>query len=132
MPITVRRKFLIKQLWTKKFSWDQEIDKDDRKDWLSLSDDLNKLNKLQFPRNIVNSESPCDIYMFCDASKLAYGFVSYIIQNGKANIIMSKAKVSPMKANSVPTLELLGVFTAINCLGSILDCYFNIQVSNVL
>ena len=61
MPITVRGKFLIKQLWTKKFSWDQEIDKDDRKDWLSLSDDLNKLDKLQFSRNIVNTESPCDI-----------------------------------------------------------------------
>ena len=27
MPITVRRKFLIKQLWTKKFSWDQESDR---------------------------------------------------------------------------------------------------------
>ena len=44
---------------------------------------------------------------------------------------MSKAKVSPMKAKSLPTLELLGVFTAINCLGSILNCYSNIQVSNV-
>ena len=84
MPITVRGKFLIKQLWTKKFSCDQEIDKDDRKDWLSLSDDL---NKLQFPKNIINSQSLCDIYMFCDANFYNKEETKKIKQVFKINVI---------------------------------------------
>ena len=131
MPVTIRGKFLMKQLWSKKYTWDQEIDDDDKKVWSSLSNDLKELNTFQFIRNVLNTELPCDIYIFCDASKLAYGFVAYAVQNGKANIIMSKAKVSPMKAKSLPTLELLGVFTAVNCLGLILDCYSDVKVNNV-
>ena len=53
------------------------------------------------------------------------------MKNDKVNTFISKAKISPMKAKILPTLELLCVYTAISSLSLILDCYSNVKINNI-
>lgn len=46
--------------------------------------------------------------MFCDASAEAYGFVAYVVQNHRSELVF--AKVVPKKSKSLPTLELMAVY----------------------
>lgn len=73
---------------------------------------------------------PADLYIFCDASKKAYGFVAYFVQNGNSTLVFAKAKVAPLKSKTLPTLELLAVFLAVKCLGNILEMFSNISIKN--
>ena len=69
--------------------------------------------------------------MLSDASKLAYGFVAYAVQNGKSGFICSKTKVAPVIKKSLPTLELLGVFLALKNLFSMLSTFKKVNIENV-
>lgn len=100
--------------------------------WPALSRDLAKLDSLQFPRFVISEVGPADLYIFCDASKGAYGFAVYGVQNGKSHLIFSKAKVAPMKPESLPTLELLAVFLDIKCLLPLLKAYSRIKIGDVV
>lgn len=55
-------------------------------------------------------EASTDMEIFWDASKTAYGFVAYAIQDGASVLIFEKVKVALMKTQTLPTLELLTVF----------------------
>ena len=46
---------------------------------------------------------------FCDASPQAYGAVAYITGGKQSALLMSKARVAPMKQLTIPKLELMAV-----------------------
>ena len=131
LPVTVRGKFFIKNLWSKKLEWDQEVDSSIKISWSKLAVDLNKLCTLNFPRNVVNNKYQTSLFIFCDASSEAYGFCAYAVQNNNSNLLFSKAKVSPLKSKTLPTLELLGVYTAFKCLKLILRSYSDLTINDV-
>ena len=83
--------------------------------WSALSHDLAKLDSLKFPRFVNHEDTSADFYIFCDASKGAYDYAAYSMQNGESHLAFAKAKVLPMKPKSLPTLELLDEFLAIKC-----------------
>ena len=77
-PVTVRGKILVSSLWTTNKNdnhWDQEISAEAQKNWSELSEDLSKLETLELDRFTVNDHDPFDLYLFCDVSTRAYGFV---------------------------------------------------------
>ena len=64
-----------------------------------------------------------NLCIFRDASSYAYGVVAYGVQNARASILFSKAKVAPMKPKTLPTLELLGVYLAVKSLPTLTEAY---------
>ena len=127
LPVTIRGRLLMRDLWVEKLSWDEEIPSEYQKIWEELCKDLCQLGSLSFTRNVVDSNIPGSLYLFSDASKdNAYGFVAYCRQNGVCNNIFSKGKVVPLARKSLPSLELLGVYLAIKCLKTLLKVYSNI------
>ena len=94
--------------------------------------DLSQLGDFQFTRCAINDDLPSDLYIFCDAAKKAYGFSAYSVQDNNTHLVFAKAKVSPMKSKSLPTLELLSVYLAVLSLPSLLESYAKVKFNNVI
>ena len=109
MPVTVRSKILMRELWSQNLSWDENVMEKHMNLWSQLAHDLTSLN-VTFPRYVVNEAFDTDLYLFCDSSKQSYGFALYNVQYNKSNLMFAKAKVTPIKPRSLPTLQLLSVF----------------------
>ena len=80
----------------------------------------------------MNEAFDTDLYLFCDSSKQSYGFALYNVQDNKSNLMFAKAKVTPIKPRSLPTLELLSVFSGVKCLHLILDSYPNVTFKRLV
>ena len=123
LPVTVTGKVLMRNLWLRKFDWDTPLDNDDVIIWNKLCSDLDNLKNLEFNRKAYNDSDNLDLFIFCDASKQMYGFVSYMRKTGESisnKFLFAKARSSPLKTKTLPTLELMSVFLAFKCLESIL------------
>ena len=133
-PVSVRSKQLLSKLWKgekSKNHWDETVNGEIQREWTNLSKDLQGLSTLKFPRLALLDDLPMDIFIFCDASKVSYGFVAYAVQQGKSEILFAKPKVAPIKGRSVPQLELLGAVLASQCLLTILETYKHVKIDNV-
>ena len=121
----MRAKTLISTIWTQhncstsRDHWDEKVSEEIAQSWSSLSRDLEGLSDVEFPRYTLSEDVPGDLYLFCDASKSAYGFAAYIVQNGQSHLIFSKAKVAPLWSKTLPVLELFSLFLAFKCLNQI-------------
>ncbi|GFW47169.1 integrase catalytic domain-containing protein [Trichonephila clavipes] len=96
--------------------------------WQTLDDcltldtkELPLLNQLRIPRLVLDSTNNevsdlIEINIFCDASKLAYGAAAYVKVRKQnevlVNLITSKTRVAPLKAVTLPQLELLEALVA--------------------
>ena len=133
-PVTIRAKQLISTLWRKKKSknhWDEIVGQEICKEWSNLSKDLQALGSIEFPRLSLRDDLPMDIFIFCDASKLSYGFVAYAVQQGESNFIFAKPKVAPIKGRSLPQLELLGAVVGSQCLLTLLEVFKHVNIKSV-
>lgn len=113
---TIHGKIIIQHLWRSNCDWDQDIDSDSWelwKRWVSL---LPEIEAIRIPRCYLVAKSgeveSLEVHIFTDASEHGYGCVAYLrsIFNGKihCNLMMSRAKVAPIKRQSIPRLELMG------------------------
>ncbi|GFV95335.1 DUF5641 domain-containing protein [Trichonephila clavipes] len=105
----------------KKITWDEILPPQLKEKWLIWCKELPLLDHLRIPRLILDStnDEVCDlieIHIFCDASKLAYGAAAYVKVRKQnevlVNLITSKTRVAPLKAVTLPRLELLGALVA--------------------
>ena len=134
-PVAVRTKVVMKDIWAENKSknhWDVKISLESQRVFQGLCKDLAKLHTLEFPRYSLSEDKETDLYLFCDASKnRAYGYVTYGVQEGNACILFAKPKVVPLIQKSLPTLELLSVFIAVQGLFSLLRIYNKFKINNI-
>ncbi|XP_065359110.1 uncharacterized protein LOC135953245 [Calliphora vicina] len=112
-PIVIRGKILIQQLWLERIDWDEPVSADSLRTWNELINDLPSVEKIRIPRWIQFTPVDCiQIHGFCDASKMAYCAAVYIrVQTSRTvftNLLVSKSKVAPLDAITLPRLELSG------------------------
>ena len=115
-PVSIHAKILLQEIWQQKRSWDTPLCEELRDKWLGIRDDLHDLSKLTLPRayfphlpDAVNDH----LYVFADASTKAYGTIVYLYSNGNISFVISKGRVAPIKALTLPKLELMAAVTAI-------------------
>ncbi|GFS90485.1 integrase catalytic domain-containing protein [Trichonephila clavipes] len=110
-----------KELWIKKVTWDEILPPKVKERWLIWCKELPLLDNLRIPRLVLDSKNDevsdlIEIHIFCDASKLAYGAAAYVKVRKQnevlVNLIASKTRVAPLKAVTLPRLELLGALVA--------------------
>ncbi|GFT03700.1 DUF5641 domain-containing protein [Trichonephila clavipes] len=110
-----------KELWIKKVTWDEILPPKVKEKWLIWCKELPLLDNLRIPRLVLDSTNDevsdlIEIHIFCDASKLAYGAAAYVKVRKQnevlVNLIASKTRVAPLKAVTLPRLELLGALVA--------------------
>ena len=115
MPVSIRAKILLQEIWQQKRSWDTPLSDELRQKWLNIRSDILELSQLSLPRTyfLYRPDSSNDhLYVFADASMKAYGAIVYLCNNHNISFVMSKGRVAPIKALTLPKLELMAAVTA--------------------
>ncbi|XP_046551203.1 uncharacterized protein LOC124260924 [Haliotis rubra] len=119
-PFTVRAKIILQEMWTVGLDWDEELDNDLKEkayQWLMEREDL---IHIQVPRCLRcgNKVKETRLHSFVDASENAYGAIVYAVNTYLNNeissvIIAAKGRVAPLKAISIPRMELMAAVTGL-------------------
>jgi hypothetical protein len=115
-PLMIRGKIALQSAWLAGVDWDEQLPQniqDTVNRWL---EQMNKIQDLRISRcyrqRPLEEVSEAVIHTFCDASKEAYTAVSFIrfhYQDGSIEVsyVASKTRVTPLRAVSIPRLELM-------------------------
>ncbi|XP_058456345.1 uncharacterized protein LOC131433769 [Malaya genurostris] len=113
---TIHGKIIVQHLWRTGCEWDQLIDENCWAKWKQWTELLPEVESLRIPRcylgeAVSSSIDSLELHIFTDASEHAYGCVAYLraSKNGivHCSLVMSRAKVAPLKRQSIPRLELM-------------------------
>ena len=119
---TLKAKIIFQRSWTERTSWDQPVSQELNKQWLRWHSQLKDLKDIKIPRHIgILTEQGYEIHMFSDASGQAYGGCCYIKTECEVRLIVAKARVSPLRAQSVARLELTGAVLAVRLAKKVCD-----------
>lgn len=129
-PAIVRFKVFMQELCRSKLTWDQCLEGEELKRWYRLVDDLDKGQPVTLPRYLLISppseKGPYRLYGFCDASASAYAAVVYLVEDRDdkrySNFVVSKTRVSPLKVQTIPRLELLSAVLLSRLVVNVMTC----------
>ena len=111
-PFILEAKLIIQAMWVYKIPWDEPIYgviQVKMKEWLA---GLRYIDTFKIPRYLQSRKNAEQVlHVFSDASEEAFGAVVFLrtaVENDiSCNLVVSKARVAPLTALSVPRLELL-------------------------
>ena len=116
-PFIMSAKIMFQQLWQLKLDWDVPAPEEIQLSFLQWCDDLEILRGWMLPRSFTGypwrDVVTFELHGFGDASQMAYGACIYLKTQAKdgtwsAALVLSKARVAPLKVQTLPRLELLG------------------------
>lgn len=115
-PILILGKIFVQELWLLKQDWDEELSSSYAIQWSKYREELKLIDQCSLPRSVVPVEAEVDtleLFGFSDASNRAYGGAVYSRLKDTAGqvtvrLVAAKSKVSPVRASSLPRLELQG------------------------
>ena len=114
-PIIVQLKILLQDICKARYRWDTELDSQLKERWCKLITELEMVNSIRIPRCITakmgDEGQTHELEGFGDASNSEYGAVVYLVTKSQGNthvqLIASKTRVSPLKKQTIPRLELM-------------------------
>ena len=112
LPVLIRGKLLIQNAWKLKVSWNDNLPQEFLNSWKELRQDFNDLHSIDVPRCIILPNGTWNLHVFADSSIVAYGCAVYLVSMSESNLLMSKAKVAPLKTRTLPQLELTSIWLA--------------------
>jgi len=113
-PVLLKGKIFMQQIWALKVEWDSPLSTDIIDRWKNFMRDLETLKNIYIPRKVIPVASNfIELHGFCDASEEAYGACIYIRARGSnetyyAHLLCAKTRIAPLKAVTIPRLELNG------------------------
>ena len=109
-PVTIKGKILIQAAWRNDASWDDPLAEEFHNSWIELSEEFKALSSLSVPRKVAAYGQSYVLHVFCDSSTKAYGCVAYLVGEEGSNLVITKAKVAPLKTKTLPQLELTSIW----------------------
>ena len=129
-PIVIKFKFLLQEICRQNIDWDERLSKELLHQWDALVTELQcspvmTLDRCFFP-DTTSVISSCSLQGFCDASKEAYAAVIYLVMEinheRSVRFVTSKTRVSPLKTQTIPRLELLAALLLARLMNSVTRC----------
>ncbi|XP_052567505.1 uncharacterized protein LOC128093784 [Culex pipiens pallens] len=114
-PVIIKAKILMQRVWLAGLSWDVLLEGGMMDTWQQFQCALPDVRDIRIPRYVIGPGNPgLELHGFSDASKVAYGAVTYVrslLPNGKCKmrLLCSKSKVAPTKPLDIHRLELLAL-----------------------
>lgn len=111
----------MQQAWLQAITWDDELPETLKMKWERWLNELAKLQQIKVPRCLKESTSvvlEISLHAFTDASQKAYTATVYArheYEDGTVScrLITSKTRLAPLKAMSIPRLELMGALIGV-------------------
>ena len=114
-PVIILAKILMQELRKARLGWDEPLVPELLESWKGIYQELPLLNDMRVGRMILGRGKIryIEIHGFSDASERAYAacvYVRSIKETGECSVhlVCSKSRVSPLKQQSIPRLELCG------------------------
>ncbi|XP_059612589.1 uncharacterized protein LOC132259062 [Phlebotomus argentipes] len=111
----IRGRIILQKIWRTGIEWDDQMPFEIYQTWRGWVEQLQCLEEVEIPRcyaPIHMKKGRVELHTFTDASEDAYATVIYlrfiVDDQIHVSLVKSKAKVSPLKAVSIPRLELQG------------------------
>ena len=131
-PMTITSKILMQDTWRLKIDWDEVLPPDIQKRWEDIKLNFANFSQLSFPRETCREDKQYELHVFCDASSKAYGAVAYVTDGlDIPSLLTSKAKVAPVKAKTLPQLELTAVYVGVHLQDYIVRTLSNITFKEI-
>lgn len=121
-PVTTQGKALVRDFTSLQQDWDDALPEEKRAQWEAWTMSLVDLEQLHIPRSYVpislSQTQDIELCVFSDASVLAIAAVAYVRVTdsegqGHVGFVMSKSKLAPFPAHTVPRLELCASVLAV-------------------
>ena len=117
-PFTMRARILMQEIWAAGVDWDDVLPTKLENKWNDWLSELQEIPTISFPRCLRLSH-PTDIqlHVFSDASSAASSAAAYLVckyldHPPTSRLVGSKCRVLPVKAMTIPRLELMGAVIA--------------------
>ncbi|XP_060845770.1 uncharacterized protein LOC132925386 [Rhopalosiphum padi] len=113
-PSIFYAKAIMQRVWLAHIGWDDQLPSDLAEEWTDFYHSLGWLTGIKIPRYIgCSAGCSYELCGFCDASEKGYAAVVYLRVTDPSGgthvyLIGSKTKLAPMKAVTIPRLELCG------------------------
>ena len=114
-PAILPMKLLYRELWQLHLDWDEEVTSHLKRKHQKWREELHILAAVKIPRHYFRKKKPLSVELhgYCDASQEAYAAVVYIRATYTAgppssHLVVSKTRVAPLNARTIPQLELCG------------------------
>lgn len=116
-PFVMSAKCLFQKLWKLGVGWDEVVSDDLSKAFLLWIKGLDSIKSWRIPRSYLGvpwgDAVAFELHAFGDASQSAYGACVYLralLKDGLwlSSLVIARARVAPLKCQSLPRLELLG------------------------
>jgi hypothetical protein len=124
-PIVGVAKVFYQKICINERKWDKNVSDELAADWMNFLHQLMSLGSISVPRYLFKGVdqivSEIDLHGFCDSSKQGYCAVIYAVVGTYSRIITSKVKVTPIKEQSIPRLELLACVLLATLMQSVLN-----------
>ncbi|XP_058448630.1 uncharacterized protein LOC131428600 [Malaya genurostris] len=126
----IHGKILIQDLWRAKTGWDESIPvnlRDKWRRWTELFRSLDQISipRCYFPKASINDIISLQLHIYVDASEDAYACVGYLRAVFPNEIrvaqVGGKSKVAPLKAHSIPRLELMAAVIGVRFAKTVLS-----------
>lgn len=121
-PVVLPAKMMLQELCRRNIGWDDTIPQHMLHQWNRWIKDLDLLSEFKLERCIkpkgFGDLKHAQLHHFSDASEARYGAVTYLrVQNNRGDVhvafLMGKARVTPLKAITIPCLELTAAVLAV-------------------
>lgn len=115
-PYVIGIKIMFQQIWRLGLSWDEPLPSDMQDNMSAWVSGFEEINQWRIPRCLAidawNRIDHLSLFGFSDASEKAYGGCVYLrVTEGdtsKVSLLISRARVAPLKGMTLPRLELMG------------------------
>lgn len=120
-PVMLKGKAFFQIACKLSLDWDQELPKGLCEDWQAWIDDLPLLSSFGVDRNIQPFENASNqVHIFCDGSDQGFAAVAYLRSSStsglQSRLIFAKTKLTPMKLQTTPRIELAAAHLGVKLL----------------
>uniref|UniRef100_A0A8D8LSF2 Integrase catalytic domain-containing protein n=1 Tax=Cacopsylla melanoneura TaxID=428564 RepID=A0A8D8LSF2_9HEMI len=139
-PIIMSLKVLVQSTWVQGKDWDEELNSEDKIEFLKIVDSMNQVSSIPVPRYLQYCKTKggeksvkYELHVFSDACSYSYASVVYlrrVNETGeiKSDIVFAKSRVAPTDKPTLPRLELLGALIAYRSLKFVKDSLIHTKI----